>query len=78
MPMGISKKKTDVFKSLVIIITYRIIIIIIIINAYCSCTIKADNNYYGDRGSTVVKVLCYKPEGRWFDPSWCHWNISLI
>jgi len=26
-----------------------------------------------DRGSTVVKVLCYKSEGRWFDPSWCHW-----
>ena len=25
--------------------------------------------YYGDRGSTVVKVLCYKSEGRWFDPS---------
>jgi len=22
---------------------------------------------YGDRGSTVVKVLCYKSEGRWFD-----------
>ena len=22
-----------------------------------------------DRGSTVVKVLCYKSEGRWFDPS---------
>jgi len=21
----------------------------------------------------VVKVLCYKPEGRWFDPSWCQW-----
>ena len=21
------------------------------------------------RGSTVVKVLCYKSEGRWFDPS---------
>jgi len=20
----------------------------------------------------VVKVLCYKSEGRWFDPSWCH------
>ena len=31
----------------------------------------------GDRGSTVVKVLCYKSEGRWFDPSWCHWNSSL-
>jgi len=21
----------------------------------------------------VVKVLCYKSEGRWFDPSWCQW-----
>jgi hypothetical protein len=21
----------------------------------------------GDRGGTVVKVLCYKSEGRWFD-----------
>ena len=28
---------------------------------------------YGDRGSTVVKVLCYKSVGRWFDPSWCQW-----
>ena len=26
-----------------------------------------------DRGSTVVKVLCYKSEDRWFDPSWCQW-----
>ena len=31
----------------------------------------------GDHGGTVVKVLCYKLEGRWFDPSWCHWNFSL-
>ena len=31
----------------------------------------------GDRGGTVVKVLCYKSEGRWFDPIWCHWNFSL-
>jgi hypothetical protein len=23
-----------------------------------------------DRGSTVVKVLCYKSEGRWFDYRW--------
>ena len=23
----------------------------------------------GDRGSTVVKVLCYKSDVRWFDPS---------
>jgi len=27
----------------------------------------------GDRGSTVVKGLCYKLEGRWFDPSWYQW-----
>ena len=32
---------------------------------------------YGDRGSTVVKMLCYKSEGRWFDSRWCHWNFSL-
>ena len=31
----------------------------------------------GDRGGTVVKVLCYKSEGRWFDSRWCHWNFSL-
>jgi len=23
----------------------------------------------GDRGGSVVKALCYKSEGRWFDPS---------
>ena len=23
--------------------------------------------------STVVKVLYYKSEGRWFIPSWCQW-----
>jgi len=27
----------------------------------------------GDRVSAVVKVLCYKSEGRWFDPIWCQW-----
>jgi hypothetical protein len=27
----------------------------------------------GDRGNTVVKVLCYKSKGSWFDPSWCQW-----
>ena len=31
----------------------------------------------GDRGGTMVKVLCYKSEGRWFDSRWCHWNLSL-
>jgi hypothetical protein len=29
----------------------------------------------------VVKVLCYKSEGRWFDPRWCHvifhWHKSF-
>ena len=30
-------------------------------------------SYNGDHGSTVVKVLCCKSEGRWFDPSWCQW-----
>ena len=33
--------------------------------------------YLMDRGSRVVKVLCYKPESRWFDPTWCHWKFSL-
>jgi len=25
------------------------------------------------RDNTVVKVLCYKSEGHWFDPNWCQW-----
>ena len=29
------------------------------------------------RSSAVVKVLCYKSEGRWFDPSWCQWIFPL-
>ena len=36
-----------------------------------------DSMTNGDRGGTVVKLLCYKSEGRWFDPSWCHWNFLL-
>ena len=32
---------------------------------------------YGDRGGAVIRVLCYKSEGRWFDSRWCHWNFSL-
>jgi hypothetical protein len=28
-------------------------------------------------GGSVVKVLCYKSEGRWFDSRWCHWNFLL-
>ena len=26
----------------------------------------------------MVNVQCYKSESRWFNPSWCHWNFSLI
>jgi hypothetical protein len=29
----------------------------------------------GDRGSSVVKVMCYKSEGRLFDPRWCYWKF---
>ena len=25
----------------------------------------------------MVKVLCYKSEGRWFDPRWCEWNFLI-
>ena len=25
----------------------------------------------------LVEALCYKPEGREFDPRWCYWNFSL-
>jgi len=31
-----------------------------------------------DRGSTVVKALCYKSEGRWFDPSWCEMRTLKV
>ena len=30
---------------------------------------------YADCGGPVVKVLCYKPEGCWFDPRWCYWKF---
>jgi hypothetical protein len=32
----------------------------------------------GDRSGKVVKVLCYKSEGRWFDSRGCHRIFSLI
>jgi len=31
--------------------------------------------YNGDRGGTVVKVLCYKSGSRWFDSRGCHCNF---
>jgi hypothetical protein len=39
----------------------------------CICMYKCQ-----DRGDTVVNVLCYKSEGRWFDSKWCHWSFLLI
>ena len=38
---------------------------------YSACV--ADDG--ADRSSTVVKVLCYKLEGRWFDPSF-HFSLT--
>ena len=35
--------------------------------------LEAAQMKFGDSGSTVVKVLCYNSEGRWFDPGWCQW-----
>jgi hypothetical protein len=32
---------------------------------------------YSLSGGTVVKVLRYKSEGRWFDSRWCYWNFPL-
>jgi hypothetical protein len=29
-------------------------------------------------GGTVVKVLCYKSEGRWFNSRWCYWTFSFM
>ena len=39
---------------------------------FWSAKLKKYTIWKGDRSGTVVKVLCYKSEGRWFDPSWCH------
>jgi len=33
-----------------------------------NCYFVLVSNKSGDRGNTVVKVLCYKSDGRWFDP----------
>ena len=34
---------------------------------YVTFIIQGISAQWGDRGGTVVKVLCYKSEGRWFD-----------
>ena len=40
------------------------------------------NNYkyqevMGYAVAQLIEALRYKPEGRGFDPQWCHWNVSL-
>jgi hypothetical protein len=43
-------------------------------------TIILESQYtivHANNSATVVEVLCYKSEGRWFDSRWCHWNFSL-
>ena len=65
--------------------TYSVRSVLKIVCCYQSCLLPTDaqENYFQRsikiyvRGGTVVKVPCYKSEGRWFDPSWCHWNFSL-
>ena len=31
----------------------------------------------GNAVAQLVEALCYKLEGRGFDPQWCHWNFSF-
>jgi hypothetical protein len=42
-----------------------------------SVTSHKIEDFKGYRGSTVVKILRYKSEGRWFDPRWFHLNFAL-
>jgi hypothetical protein len=45
--------------------------------SYIQAKFRLGERREGDRGSTVVKILRYKSEIRWFVPRWCHWNFSL-
>jgi len=81
--MKLSVKKVSI---LLVLITYvyhnarfknRKFLLFIYANLYSFSNIFSISNISGDRGGTVVKVLCYKSEGRWFDPRWRHWNFSL-
>jgi hypothetical protein len=51
-----------------------------ILRVWKNCTVCKNINgniVIGDRGSTVVKVLRYKSEDRWFDPRWCQFSIDI-
>ena len=47
------------------------LLMVIVVAQWLRCCVTnrkvAGSISVGDRGSTVVKVLCYKSEGRWFD-----------
>jgi len=45
--------------------------------SYPECEEFTLPQFFRGTAVTVVKVPCYKTEGRWFDPGWCHWNFSL-
>jgi hypothetical protein len=50
---------------------------VILTSRFCSVTSDAHQFMcllmsLGVCGSSVVKVLRYKLEGRWFNPRWCH------
>ena len=40
---------------------------LVLIHEICAFVCISINTYTGDRGGALVKVLCYKSEGRWFD-----------
>ena len=63
------------FMTLAVMITYSVLNVRIIVLYILNWEVY--RRKWGDRGGTVVKVLCYKSEGRGFDSRWCHWNFSL-
>ena len=71
-------QKIDLFKSLDVMAGaselggFKIETNFKIFDTKCYCNYnkhKGSQGCIGDRGSSVVKVLCYKSEGGWFDPS---------
>ena len=70
-----------IFYCLFVGMLYRVLLILMVLVNYqfffCRYSFRSLVSYSGDRGGTVVKLLCYGSEGRLFDPSWCHWNFSL-
>ena len=53
------------FMTLAVMITYSVLNVRIIVLYILNWEVY--RRKWGDRGGTVVKVLCYKSECRWFD-----------